>query len=458
MSGMPKRYPERDEIAAVRADAEKLEPGEGRGEKKRLAGRVMARRDMGKIVFLDLVDRSGRIQLVWQDEGGVGRPVDFDLGDIIGVTGTPARTRRGEPSLFVEQAELLAKNQRSLPDTFHGLTETETRYRQRYLDLLANEETRAAFELRSRVVTAIRRYLDDRGFLEVETPVLQPRYGGAFAEPFVTHSKELDADLYLRIATELYLKRLIVGGLERVYELGRDFRNESVSYKHAPEFTMVEWYEAYADYRDTMERIEELVETVARETIGATQVTFRGHDVDLAAPWKRVKFVDALEERGLWTRDEAELRARLGERGVDTSADKTWAHLVEHALSHAVEPELIEPTILHDYPVELSPFARPTDDDPQLVERFEYFVGGMELGNAFTEINDPDEQAERFAQQAAAVGGEPSDPDYVEALAYGMPPTGGLGLGIDRLAMVLSGRDNIRDVILFPAMRQKEGR
>jgi lysyl-tRNA synthetase, class II len=316
-----------------------------------------------------------------------------------------------------------------------------------------NEETRADFELRSRMVAAIRRYLDSQGFLEVETPVLQPRYGGAFAEPFVTHSNELDADLYLRIATELYLKRLIVGGLERVYELGKDFRNESVSYKHAPEFTMVEWYEAYADYEDTMRRIEELVETVARETIGGTKATFRGQEIDLAAPWKRVKLVDALEERGLWTRDDAELRKRLDEKGVDTSADKTWADLVDHALTNFVEPELIEPTILYDYPVELSPFARPTDDDPQIVERFEYFVGGTELGNAFTEINEPDEQAERFAGQAA--DGEPGDPDYVEALSYGMPPTGGLGLGIDRLAMVLAGRDNIRDVVLFPQLRER---
>ena len=297
--------------------------------------------------------------------------------------------------------------------------------------------------------------MDEWGFLEVETPILQPRYGGAFAEPFVTQSKELDTDLYLRIATELYLKRLIAGGLERVYELGRDFRNESVSYKHQPEFTMVEWYEAYADYRDTMERIEQLVAAVAEEVTGTTKVTFRGHEVDLAPPWRRLKLLDALEAEGLWTRDADEMRRRLGERGIDTSADKSWAQLVDHALSSFVEPSLIEPTILHDYPLELSPFARPTEDDPSIVERFEYFVGGMELGNAFTEINDPDEQAARFEQQAAEAGGEPGDPDYVEALSYGMPPTGGLGLGIDRLAMVLTGRETIRDVILFPALRPR---
>jgi lysyl-tRNA synthetase class 2 len=408
---------------------------------------------MGKLVFLDLVDRSGKIQLlVAEDRVG---PVDLDLGDIVGVTGIPAKAKRGEPSLAVTELELLAEIRRPLPDTFHGLTETETRYRQRYLDLLMSEESRAEFELRARMVSAIRRYLDERGFVEVETPILQPRYGGALADPFVTHSNELDQELYLRIATELYLKRLIVGGLERVYELGRDFRNESVSYKHAPEFTMVEWYEAYADYNDTMARIEELVATVAQETIGTTKVTFRGHEVDLKAPWKRVKLVETLEERDLWTRDEADLRKRLQDRGVDTSANDTWSKLVDHALSHFVEPDLIEPTILHDYPVELSPFARPTDDDPSIVERFEFFVGGMELGNAFTEINDPDEQAERFAQQAADAAGQQGDPDYVEALAYGMPPTGGLGLGIDRLAMVLTGKENIRDTILFPALRER---
>jgi len=447
---LPKRFPDREEIAAVRAEAERAEAGQTLEEEHRVAGRVMARRAMGKLSFLDLVDRSGRIQLISEQE------LDLDLGDIVGASGRPGRSKRGEPSLTVSELVLLAKIRRPLPDTFHGVTDVETRYRQRYLDLLMNEETRADFQLRTHMVTAIRRYLDERGFLEVETPVLQPRYGGAFAEPFVTHYNELDADFYLRIADELYLKRLIVGGLDRVYELSKDFRNEGLSYKHAPEFTMLEWYEAYADYTDTMARIEELVETVAREVTGGTTATFRGHEVDLKAPWRRLKLLDSLEERGLWTRDPVELRRLLDERGVDTSQDRSWAELVDHALSHFVEPELIQPTILHDYPVELSPFARATDDDPSIVERFEYFVGGMELGNAFTELNDPDEQAERFAQQAAEAGGVPGDPDYVEALAYGMPPTGGLGLGIDRLTMVLTGRETIRDAILFPALRPRD--
>ena len=451
--GFPLRFPGRVEAAAVRAEAEALEPGEEAQETRRLAGRVMARRGHGRLVFLDLVDRSGRIQLLCEEGRTTPWPLDIDLGSVVGVSGRPARTRRGEPSVAADAVELLAPIRRPLPDTFHGLTDVETRYRKRYLDLLTNEETREVFTLRARMVTAIRRHLDAEGFVEVETPVLQPRYGGAFAQPFVTHHNELDADLYLRIATELYLKRLIVGGLEKVYELGKDFRNEGVSFKHNPEFTMLEWYEAYADYRDTMERIETLVPLAAREVLGRTTVEFRGHEIELAGPWRRMAFVDALEERELWTRDAGELRAWLTERGVDTSRDADWAQLVDHAFSHFVEPSLVQPTIVHDYPVELSPFARAKEDAPGLVERFEYFVGGMELGNAFSEINDAEEQAARFEEQRAVAGGEPGDPDYVEALSYGMPPTGGLGLGIDRLAMVLAGRESIRDVILFPALR-----
>jgi lysyl-tRNA synthetase class 2 len=449
----PKRFPDRDEIAAVRAETEALEAGGQAEVTRRLAGRAMARREMGKLVFFDLVDRSGRIQLMC-DTGKTG-DVDVHLGDVVGAVGRPAKSRRGEPSLAVDELTVLARNRSPLPDTFHGLTDQETRYRKRYLDLLMNEESRELFQLRARIITTIRRHLDERGFVEVETPILQPRYGGAFAHPFVTHSQELDADLYLRIATELYLKRLIVGGLERVYEIGKDFRNESVSYKHQPEFTMLEWYEAYADYGDIMVRIEELVERVAQDVVGTTKVTFRGQEIDVKAPWRRLRFVDALEERELWTRDPTELRAWLEERGVDTSADKDWPQLVDHAFSHYVEPGLIQPTIVHDYPIELSPFARLTEGDPTLTERFEYFAGGMELGNAFTEINDAEEQSARFEEQSEHVEGERGDPDYVEALSYGMPPTGGIGLGIDRLAMLLSGRETIRDVILFPALRHQ---
>src|SRR5947209_7301766 len=399
VAGLPKRFPDRVEIVAVRAEAEPLEPGQEAETKRRLAGRVMARRDMGKIVFLDLVDRSGRLQLLCPaDRTG---PVDVDLGDVVGAEGSPSKTRRGEPSLTVDELTLLAKIRRPLPDTFHGLTDTETRYRQRYLDLLMNEESRRETILRARMVTAIRGYLDGEGFVEVETPILQPRYGGGFAEPFITHSNLLDQDLYLRIADELYLKRLIVGGLERVYELAKDFRNESYSYKHSPEFTQVEWYEAYADYRDTMERTEDLVVAAAHATIGGTRTTFRGHEIDLAKPWARVRFADALDAYGAWTRDADELRAKLRDAGVDTSSDRTWAQLVDHAYSHFVEPELIQPTFVYDWPIELSPFAHTTDDDETLVERFEAVVCGMEFANAFSELNDSEEQQRRFEMQGA---------------------------------------------------------
>jgi lysyl-tRNA synthetase, class II len=457
--GLSKRFPDRDEVAAVRAEAEQLEDGATADAKRRLAGRVMARRDMGKLVFLDLVDRSGRLQLICPAER-TGE-LDLHLGDVIGVTGSPAKSRRGEPSLQVDELEVLARIRESLPDTFHGLTDIEQRYRKRYLDLLMNEEVRGDFILRARIVTAVRAYLDGEGFVEVETPILQPRYGGAFAEPFVTHHNVLDQDLYLRIATELYLKRLIVGGLEKVYEIGKDFRNEGVNYKRNPEFTMLEWYEAYADYQDTMRRMESLVEHVALAALGTTKVTFKEQEIDLKAPWKRVRLVDELKELDLWTSDYDDLKRRLEEREVDVSQDKTWSQLVDKAVTSYIEPRLIEPTILYDYPIELSPFARASDDDPAIVERFEFYAGGMELGNAFTELNDAEEQAARFALQVEEGAGgnveaEQGDPDYVEALSYGMPPTGGLGLGIDRLAMVLLGRDSIRDVILFPALRQKD--
>jgi lysyl-tRNA synthetase class 2 len=454
----PKRFPDTVPLEAVRAEAEKLEPGAEAGTTVRVAGRVLGRREMGKLVFLDLIDRSGRIQLLCDtSRSGV---IDVALGDVVGVTGAPAKARRGEPSIAVEELVLLGKNRSPLPDTFHGLTDTEQRYRKRYLDLLMNEDARRDALVRSRMIAAIRAYLDSDGFVEVETPILQPQYGGAFAEPFVTHSNYLDQDVYLRIADELYLKRLIVGGLEKVYEISKDFRNESVSYKHSPEFTQLEWYEAYADYNDTMERTETLVERAAEEAIGGTKVTFRGHEIDLARPWRRVKFVDALEEKGAWSRNPDELRAKLDAAGVDTSHDKTWAQLVDHAYSHFVEPELIQPTFVIDWPIEMSPFARSTDDDPGLVERFEAVVAGMEFANAFSELNDSVEQAERFEMQAAekAAGdatAEEGDPDYVEALSYGMPPTGGCGIGMDRLAMVLTGRDTIRDVILFPALRER---
>jgi lysyl-tRNA synthetase class 2 len=455
----PKRFPDTVPLERIRGEAEQVEAGAEAETAVRAAGRVLGRREMGKLVFLDLVDRTARIQLLC-DTSRTG-DIEVALGDIVGVSGRPAKARRGEPSIAVDELVVLGKIRSPLPDTFHGVTDQELRYRKRYLDLLMNEESRRDAVIRARMITAIRAYLDGEGFIEVETPILQPLYGGAFAEPFVTHSDYLDQDVYLRIADELYLKRLIVGGLEKVYELSKDFRNEGVSYKHSPEFTQLEWYEAYADYRDTMERTEALVSRAAEVAIGTTKVTFRGHDVDLAPPWPRVRFVDALESKGAWSRDPDELRAKLDAAGVDTSQDKTWAQLVDHAYSQFVEPELVQPSFVYDWPIETSPFARKTDNDPALVERFECVVSGMEFANAFSELNDSVEQAERFEMQAAeraagATEAEEGDPDFVEAMSYGMPPTGGCGIGMDRLAMVLTGCDTIRDVILFPALRQHE--
>jgi lysyl-tRNA synthetase, class II len=380
------------------------------------------------------------------------------VGDLVGVDGVAFRSRRAELSVRVESWTLLAKALRSPPEKFHGLEDTETRYRRRELDLIANEDARELFALRSRVVAAIRRYLDDHAFLEVETPVLQPLYGGAAARPFVTHHNQLGRDLYLRIATELYLKRLLVGGLERVYELGKDFRNEGVSPKHNPEFTMLEWYEAYADYEDAAARLEELVAQVAHE------VGYEG-EIDFSPPWRRTTLRAAIEERtgvdALAARHPGSLVAAAREHGIELDPLETWPRLVDDLLSKHVEPHLEQPTFVFDYPEELSPFAkahRSAPPEERLVERFECFAGGIEIANAFSELNDPDDQRARFEAQRRelAAGDEeahPYDEDFVRALEHGMPPTGGLGLGIDRLVMLLSGRRSIREVVLFPALR-----
>ncbi|MEW6582234.1 MAG: lysine--tRNA ligase [Actinomycetota bacterium] len=462
----PRRFGDRDEIAAVRELAEPLETGQEAERVVRVAGRLVGRRGQGRIAFCDLEDRSGRIQLLASvDRIGPERLAaltDLDLGDIVGAWGRVARTRRGEPSVAVDGFELLAKSLRPPPEKHHGLRDVETRYRQRYLDLMANEEVRAAFVTRSKAIAAVRRFLDERGFVEVETPVLQPVYGGAAARPFTTHHNELGRDLYLRIATELYLKRCIVGGLEKVYELGKDFRNEGVSFKHNPEFTMLETYEAYADYRDVMAMLEEMVSAAAVAAAGATTVPWKGGEIDLAPPWRRVPFRDALlVGSGIDIaehRDADGLRAAMRAAGLDAPAGALWPKLVDGILSQAVEPTLVQPTILFDYPVELSPFAKRHPDDPRLVERFEAFAGGMEIANAFTELNDPDDQRARMAELAAARAAgdeeaEPTDEDFLAALEHGMPPTGGLGLGIDRLAMLLTDRQSIREVVLFPAQR-----
>ncbi len=464
---LPHRFGERDPIAALRTAEDGLEPEQAGTRAWRVAGRILGRRGQGGVTFLDLEDESGRVQLLAElerlGEEAYAAVRDVSIGDLVGVEGTALRTRRGELSVQIAAWQLLAPCRLPFPDRHHGLQDVEVRHRQRYLDLMTDPDARERFRARARMVASIRRSLDDGGFVEVETPVLQPLYGGANARPFTTHHNQLDRDLYLRVATELYLKRLVVGGLERVYELGKDFRNEGVSHKHNPEFTMLEFYEAYADCADVMERTERIVADAAQAVLGTTQVEVRGQVVDLAPPWPRVQLGRAIEERvGIdpiaLGRDPEPLRELMRERGVDASNDKTWAQLVDHFVSHFVEPELVAPTFLVDYPVELSPLARRKPGADGVVERFEAFCGGMEIANGFSELNDPDDQRARFEEQAAMgrAGDDeahPVDDDYVTALEYGLPPTGGVGLGIDRLAMLLTGQDTIREVVLFPAMR-----
>ena len=434
-----------------------------------VAGRLVANRAMGKATFAHIQDGSGRLQLYFRidrlGEEKYRSYEDFDLGDFIGATGRLFRTRTGELTVEVEDFVILAKALHPLPEKWHGLVDTEKRYRQRYLDLIANEEARRVFAIRSRIISCVRRFLDQRGFMEVETPVLQPVYGGAFARPFVTHHHSLDQRMYLRIATELYLKRLVIGGFERVYEIGKDFRNEGLSTKHNPEFTVLEAYQAYGDYNDMMSLTEEMVCSTAQEVLGATRITFQGSQIDLTPPWRRLPLAQSLQEYAsldLASYPDARTLAEvLRERGLSADPSIGWGKLVDLAISAWVEPRLIQPTFLIDYPLELSPLAKRKPEDPSLVERFEPILGGMEMGNAFTELNDPLDQRERFEEQvqARAAGDEeaqPMDTDFLLALEHGMPPTGGLGLGIDRLVMLLTDQSSIREVILFPQLRNVE--
>lgn len=434
-----------------------------------LAGRLVSNRAMGKATFAHLQDGWGRLQLYLRiDRLGEEKYryyEDFDLGDFIGATGKLFRTRTGEVTLEVEDFAMLAKSLHPLPEKWHGLVDVEKRYRQRYLDLIANQEVQNIFLVRSRLISSIRRFLDRRDFLEVETPALQPIYGGAFARPFVTHHHSLDQRMYLRIATELYLKRLVIGGLERVYEIGKNFRNEGLSTKHNPEFTALEAYQAYADYNDMMAMTEEMLSTAAQEVLGATRVAFQGQEIDLTPPWRRLTVGEALQEHACLDlgayRDPHSLAEALRQKGLHAEASTGWGKLVDLAISTWVEPRLIQPTFMTDFPLELSPLAKQKPENPNLVERFEPFIAGMELGNAFTELNDPQEQRYRFQQQALAqeAGDEeaqPMDLDFLTALEHGMPPTGGLGLGIDRLVMLFTNNTSIREVILFPQLRGTE--
>jgi lysyl-tRNA synthetase class 2 len=462
LEAFPHAFAGVEPIAAILPRYEHLEPGEETDERHRVAGRIAARRGAGKAAFLDLVDRTGKIQLHARvDVLGPERfrlLTELDLGDLIGVDGSAIRSRHGEISLRVESFQILGKALRPPPDKHHGLSDVETRYRHRELDLISSVDARALFVDRARIVSAVRAQLDGAGFIEVETPVLQPLYGGAMARPFTTHHNALDRDLYLRIATELYLKRLIVGGLERVYELGKDFRNEGISHKHNPEFTMVEWYEAYADYTGAEERTEAIVRAAA-DAVG-----YKG-ELDFSAPWPRVSFVNAIERAtGIDVMGHATaegLAAAIRERGLDVKTGGPWSEMADDLLSKYVEPSLGRPTFVIDYPTEISPLAREHESDAKrgLVERFEAFAGGMEIANGFSELIDPDVQRARFAAQERVLLDDgdaetmPYDEEFVQALEQGMPPTAGVGLGIDRLVMLLTGRDSIREVVLFPAMR-----
>jgi lysyl-tRNA synthetase class 2 len=437
-----------------------------------LCGRMMSVRVMGKASFAHIADGSGRIQIYLRlaDDGVDSETYelfkrDLDIGDIVQAEGTLFFTRTGEPSLRVTKLTLLAKSLRPLPEKWHGLKDVEIRYRQRYLDLIVNEEARRVFVARSHIVAALRRFMDSRGFIEVETPVLQPIYGGAMARPFTTYYHALDQEVFLRIADELYLKRLIVGGLDRVYEICKDFRNEGVSSQHNPEFTMLEAYQAYGDYHDMMTLAEGAYFHVAQEVLGTAQITYQGQEIDLTPPWRRLPMRDAiLEQTGIDIYEAPTLdllRQQVEQYGLEVDPQPTRGMLIDEIFSEHVEAGLIQPTFIIDFPLEISPFAKRKPDHPDVVERFELFIGGLEMANAFSELNDPIDQRERFLDQerqreAGDEESHPMDEDYVRALEYGMPPTGGIGCGVDRMVMLLTDQSSIREVILFPHLRTKD--
>lgn len=434
----------------------------------RLAGRIMTKRGKGKAGFAHIQDLSGQIQIYVRQDAVGEEPYTFfksaDLGDIVGVSGNVFKTKTGELSVKVHEFTFLTKALRPLPDKFHGLKDVEQRYRQRYLDLIMNQESKTTFITRSKIIQSMRRYLDDHGYLEVETPMMHAIAGGAAARPFVTHHNALDMTLYMRIAIELHLKRLIVGGLEKVYEIGRVFRNEGVSTRHNPEFTMIELYEAYADYRDIMSLTENLIAHIAQEVLGTTTIQYGDYEVNLKPEWKRLHMVDAIKEytgADFWKEmsvDEARVLAK--EHGVEISENMLYGHIVNEFFEQKVEEKLIHPTFIYGHPVEISPLAKKNEADPRFTDRFELFIVGREHANAFTELNDPIDQRERFEAQLKEreQGNDEAhemDEDFIEALEYGMPPTGGLGIGVDRLIMLLTNAPSIRDVLLFPLMRHR---
>lgn len=434
-----------------------------------IAGRIMAKRGQGKASFSHIQDRTGKIQIyVREDQVGEESYQIFDLcniGDLIGITGSVFKTNKGETTVKAKQFTLLTKSLRALPEKFHGLRDIETRYRKRYLDLIMNQESLHTFITRSKILQSMRRYLDERGYLEVETPTMHSIPGGAAARPFITHHNALDMKLYMRIATELHLKRLIVGGLEKVYEIGRIFRNEGISTRHNPEFTSIELYEAYADYQDIMKLTEEMVAHIALEVLGTTKVTYQGEAIDLTPAWKRIHIVDAIREVcgvDFWKQmTDEEARALAEANGVKVTPSMKYGHIVNEFFEQKVEETLIQPTFIFGHPVEVSPLAKKNDEDPRFTDRFELFIVAREHANAFTELNDPIDQKERFEAQLREreAGNDEAhmmDEDFIESLEYGMPPTGGLGIGIDRLVMLLTDSPSIRDVLLFPLMRHQQ--
>ena len=452
--------------SAIAEDFAALEPGAESGVEVSVAGRLVARRDQGKLAFLVIRDSTGDLQLFCRQnllgEDAFDAVTSLDLGDWIGATGEVVRTRRGELSVSPTAIELLSKSLRPLPEKFHGLTDTETRYRQRYIDLIANPDVRDTFLARFKIISAIRRFMESRGFLEVETPMLHPIPGGAAAKPFVTHHNALDMELYLRIAPELYLKRLLVGGFERVFEINRSFRNEGISVKHNPEFTMLEVYQAFTNMAGMMELTQSLITTVAEEVLGTLRITYQGVDVDLTPPWRVATMIELTSEAAgevvSFTRSIEELRALCERHEIPLEAGWGRGKLINELFEKLVEHDIVQPTFVTEYPLETSPLARKKPGEPELTERFELLVCGREIANAFSELIDPIDQRERFAAQSAAkAGGDEEamghDEDYLRAQEYGMPPAGGLGIGIDRLVMLLTDSASIRDVLLFPHMR-----
>jgi lysyl-tRNA synthetase class 2 len=461
-----KKFERTTTIDSIRSKWENIEPGAETGERVSIAGRLMALRTHGKASFADLKDGTGKIQLFGSlnllGDDSYEFFTNLDIGDIIGVQGSVFKTRKGELSVKVEQFELLSKSLRPLPEKWHGLRDVEIRYRQRYVDLIMNDDVRETFLLRSRIIKLIREFLDKKGFIEVETPMLHPIPGGATARPFITHHNALDMDLYLRIAPELFLKRLIVGGFEKVYELNRNFRNEGISVKHNPEFTMLELYEAYSDYFDMMDLMEELITDVVLKTKGSLKFTYQGVELNFERPWKRLTMLEAIREYAgeniSFEMDRSELAAVAEKYGAEVKDYYGKGKLITEIFEKAVEEKIAGPVIIYDYPAEVSPLARRKKDNTDVVERFEVIAAGREIVNAFSELNDPIDQAQRFLDQVklAEAGDEEAqrfDYDYIRALEYGLPPTGGAGLGIDRLVMLITDKYSIREVILFPHLR-----